>query len=143
MMEEKKEERVYRKKSVDRLASPEQLDDYLHVTTPAVWAVLAAAILLLAAIIVWSNFAVIESFASGTASVERGIMTVTFADTVTAEHVEAGMTVTIGDVRTTISSVGTSANGQRIATASVNMPDGVYDARVGYRQTQIIRMLFD
>lgn len=141
MAEEQNE--LYRKKSVDRLSSPEQLDDYLHVTTPAVWAVLAAAILLLAGLLIWSRFAVIESFAAGSAVVEQGIMQITFDDPETAMNVETGMTVTIGDTQTAITSVGTDSLGNRIATANVKMPDGVYDARVGYRQTQMIRMLFN
>ncbi len=141
MAEEQNE--LYRKKSVDRLSSPEQLDDYLHVTTPAVWAVLAAAILLLAGLLIWSRFAVIESFAAGSAVVEQGIMQITFDDPETAMNVETGMTVTIGDTQTAITSVGTDSLGNRIATANVTMPDGVYEARVGYRQTQMIRMLFN
>ena len=28
------EEQIFRKKSLDRLSSPEQLNDYLHVTSP-------------------------------------------------------------------------------------------------------------
>ena len=45
MAEEKKE--IFRKKSLERVSSPEQLNDYLHVTSPAVWVVLAAVIVLL------------------------------------------------------------------------------------------------
>ena len=134
---------LFRKKSVDRLSSPEQLDDYLHVTTPAMWAVLAAAILLLAGLLLWSRFAVIESFAAGTASVEKGILTVTFDDPESADRVEPGMMVTIGDAQVAIASVGTDSEGNRIATANAIMPDGVYEARVGYRQTQMIRILFN
>ena len=36
---------LFRKKSLDRITSPEQLDEYLHVTSPSVWILLAAAIL--------------------------------------------------------------------------------------------------
>ena len=39
---------VYRKASVERISSPEQLNDYLRVTNPSVWIVLAAVVLLLA-----------------------------------------------------------------------------------------------
>ncbi|HAG12584.1 MAG TPA: NHLP bacteriocin system secretion protein, partial [Ruminococcus sp.] len=33
---------VFRKKSLDRISSPEQLTDYLRVTNPGIWVVLAA-----------------------------------------------------------------------------------------------------
>ena len=134
---------IFRKQSVDRLASPESLNDYLHVTTPTVWAVLAATILLLAGIILWSCFATIESYAAGTARVDNGVMTLFFSDPDAAQHVEAGMTARIGDFQTRISSVGQDSSGQRIATAAVNMPDGLYEAQVGYKQIQMIRMLFN
>ena len=31
------ENQVFRQKSVERIASPEQLQDYMRVTTPGVW----------------------------------------------------------------------------------------------------------
>ena len=40
-------EQVFRKKAMDRLSSPEQLNDYIRVTTPSVWLVLAALVLLI------------------------------------------------------------------------------------------------
>ena len=39
---------IFRKKSLDRISSPEALDDYLRVTTPAIWLILTAVIMLLA-----------------------------------------------------------------------------------------------
>ena len=44
------EEQIFRKKSLDRLSSPEQLNDYLHVTSPGIWIVLGAVIFLLISI---------------------------------------------------------------------------------------------
>ena len=43
----------FRKKSLDRISSPDQLYDYIHVTTPSVWVVLLAVFILLAGMIVW------------------------------------------------------------------------------------------
>ena len=47
------EQSLFRKKSLDRISSPEQLNDYLRVTNPTVWVVLGAVILLLLGVIVW------------------------------------------------------------------------------------------
>ena len=44
---------VFREKSVTRVSSPEQLNDYIRVSTPAVWLVLAAIVLFLTGVIVW------------------------------------------------------------------------------------------
>ena len=49
MAEEKKE--IFRKKSLERVSSPEHLNDYLHVTSPAVWVVLTSVIGYLFAVI--------------------------------------------------------------------------------------------
>ena len=64
---------MFRKESLDHISSPEQLNDYLHVTTPTVWVILLAVIILLAGIMVWGSFTTIESFAGGTAQVEDGV----------------------------------------------------------------------
>ncbi|MDO4805035.1 MAG: hypothetical protein Q4A32_09485 [Lachnospiraceae bacterium] len=46
-------EDIFRKKSLDRIQSPEQIDDYVRVITPGLWLVLGAVILLLSAFIMW------------------------------------------------------------------------------------------
>lgn len=51
---------IYRKKSLEKIYSPEQLDDYIRVTTPSVWIVLLALAVLLVGILAWSIFGTIE-----------------------------------------------------------------------------------
>ncbi len=45
---------IFRKKSIDRISSPEESLDYLKVTKPAVWMILIVAVLIILAIIIWS-----------------------------------------------------------------------------------------
>ena len=52
---------IFRQKSIDRVSSPEQLNDYIRVTTPSVWLVLAAVVLLLAGMLAWSIFGTIPA----------------------------------------------------------------------------------
>ncbi len=47
---------LFRQKSIDKVSSPEKLDDYIKVTTPSVWIALMAMILLLVGAIVWGFF---------------------------------------------------------------------------------------
>ena len=47
---------IFRKKSIDKVSSPEKLDDYIRVTTPSVWITLAAIVILLVGAIVWGFF---------------------------------------------------------------------------------------
>ena len=47
---------LFRKKSIEKNASPEQLDDYIHLPGPRIWMVWTAVILLLAGICIWVIF---------------------------------------------------------------------------------------
>ena len=70
-------------------------------------------------------------------------MTVIFEDESLAKNVEAGMYVTVGDTRSAITSVGYSPDGTPFAQADTELADGDYDARVSWRQTKIIELLFN
>ena len=47
---------IFRKKSLERVTSPEQLNDYIMVTTPSVWIILAATLILIVGTLVWAVF---------------------------------------------------------------------------------------
>lgn len=47
---------IFREKSVKQVSSPEELNHYMKVTTPRVWIVLVAIVLVLAGAISWSIF---------------------------------------------------------------------------------------
>ena len=130
-------------KSLDRISSPEQLNDYLKVTRPAVWAVLVAVILLLVGTLVWSSFAYIGSFVDGVAEVENGVMTVRFEDKTFAGRVKEGMNVKVGDHTDAIHTVGRDSSGSDFAQADTDLENGIYDATVMYRETQVLDLLFD
>ena len=54
------EKSIFRKKSLERVTSPEQLDDYIKVTTPSVWMILFATLLLIAGTFFWAVFGKIQ-----------------------------------------------------------------------------------
>ena len=137
------DESLFRKKSMDRIASPEALSDYLRVTSPAVWLILAAIILLLVGVLIWSSVASIDSIATGTAQVESGSMRILFNDEKTAKIVKTGMTVKVGETESTITGIGTGANGSLFATGETTLADGSYPAQVLLRRTQILELLFN
>jgi len=137
------EQHLFRKESMERVSSPEALQDYLHVTSPAIWAVLAAVVLLLIGLFIWSSVTAVESYAAGEAEVRSGVLTLRFDDAEKAASVEVGMTVRLGDMTTPVLSIGTDEDGNPIAVASAALPDGIYEARVGYRSIQIIKLLFN
>lgn len=47
---------IFREKSLEKISSPEQMNDYIRVSSPSVWMVLAAVIVLLAGVCVWGMF---------------------------------------------------------------------------------------
>ena len=128
---------------VRRMSSPEQLNDYLKVTSPKIWLLLAAVALLIGGLLLWSSFTTIESYATGTARAVGGELTVTFDDAKKAGKVQAGMEMTVGDVQTEILTVGTNDNDEIVASAHANIPDGLYTVRVGYKTTQVLSMLLN
>ena len=134
---------VYRKASVERISSPEQLNDYLRVTNLSVWIILAAVVVLLVGTLIWASLTYIGSSVSGVAAVDDGVMTVRFDDPALEKNVEAGMSVTVGETSSVIVSVGSGADGRAFAQAATALADGTYAATVQYKRTQIIRLLFN
>ena len=47
---------IFREKSLEKISSPEQMNDYIRVSSPSVWMVLTAVIVLLAGVCVWGMF---------------------------------------------------------------------------------------
>lgn len=134
---------LYREKIITRISSPEQLNDYLKVTKPAVWAVLAAIVLMLVGTLIWGSFAYIGSSVEGIAEVKNGTMTVYFKDGSFAGNVQEGMNVKVGETSSTIIGVGRDQNGRVFAQAETILDDGSYLASVTYKQTQVLSLLFN
>lgn len=64
--------KIFRKKSLDRLSSPEQLDDYIRVITPKTWVFMAAVIIFLFGVICFGVLGRIERTIQGVAVVANG-----------------------------------------------------------------------
>ena len=58
--EGKSMDELFRKKSVEKISSPDELNDYIRVTTPSVWILLAAIIILLVGMLAWSIFGTVD-----------------------------------------------------------------------------------
>ena len=53
------------------------------------------------------------------------------------------MEMEVGGMSTEVLTVGTDSDGNIIASAQTNIPDGTYDVRVGYNSAQVISMLLN
>ena len=71
-MSEQTKTKLFREKSLEAVESPESLNDYLRVTSPGVWLILAAVIVLLVGAILWGIFGHIRTTAKVAVSVSEG-----------------------------------------------------------------------
>ncbi len=95
---------IFRKKSLERVQSPEQLNDYIKVANPGVWLVLIAVIIFLAGMIAWGQFGRLETTVKGAAVISGGEATFYLPES-GAESVKAGQTVRVGDSEYTLESL--------------------------------------
>ena len=89
-------EQIFRKKSLDRVSSPEQLNEYIRVSNPGVWMALIAAVILLVGICVWGLTGHLDTKLSVVAIAEDGNLTAYVREADLAS-VEAGMEVQIDE----------------------------------------------
>ena len=131
---------VFRKKTLDRIASPEQLTDYLRVTNPGIWVILLAVILLLAGVFAWSMVGTLETKAE-----VRVVVSDHTAQIVPLgpETLAAGMPLRVGGQDCIIAYTGADEYGRLTGTAEVTLPDGTYDGSVVVEAVHPISFLLE
>ena len=79
-MSEQPKVKLFREKSLEAVESPESLNDYLRVTSPGVWLVMASVIVLLIGGILWGIFGHIRTTANFAVAVteEKSVCYVTY-----------------------------------------------------------------
>ncbi len=65
-------EGLFRKNSLDKIASPEQVNDYIKTSNPSIWVIFAVAALLLTGVAVWGIFGTIDITVGAVAVCEDG-----------------------------------------------------------------------
>ena len=101
---------IFRQESLDRISSPEQLNDYIKVANPSVWVIIAAAILLLAGLLAWSALGTVETTVRDTFYVQDEVAYGYLAD---ASDVAAGMEARFGEHVGTVSAVSAQPRSSR------------------------------
>ena len=123
---------IFRKTSMDRLKSPEQLNEYIRVASPSVWLILGAVVLLLVGVIVWGVFGSIPLTVDIAAEVSGG-SAVCFVDAEDAAQLEPGMTANVGTASGTVTAVGKAPvrlNEYEVKIDMTGLPDGIYPAEI-------------
>ena len=142
-------DKIFRKKSIDRMSSPEQLNDYIKVTNPGVWMALAAIVILLIGVCVWGVFGKLETKLP-VAAVSQDGQTVLYVKEDNVALVQENMNVYIGGEVYKVTSVsaqpvavteeiseyarhtGELSIGEWVYIVQIdgNMPDGAYKAQI-------------
>ena len=132
------EQTLFRKKTIDKISSPEQLTDYLKVTSPQMWLLLTGVVLILIAGLVFSVIKPIESVKDVRVVVSDGQAQIVIAD---SSGIESGMPFRINGQEFVIESTETDAFGRSVGLASVTLPDGAYDGKIVVEKTRPIQYL--
>ena len=128
-MENQKQNQLFRQKSLERISSPEQLQDYMRVTNPGMWMVLAAVILLLAGLIICSIAGKIETKLSVPCDADNGVVSIELTPA-EGEKVKAGMPLRIAGQEVPIDYVYQSEDKKTVVTAKAELEDGMYDGEI-------------
>ncbi|MBQ8490088.1 MAG: hypothetical protein IJ535_09950 [Pseudobutyrivibrio sp.] len=138
------ENSIFRKKTMDRISSPEQLTDYLKVTNPSIWLVLFIVLLILVGFIAWASVGKLTTTVDGSAIIAEGEASIVVTrDENNASNIEAGTKVEIAGQEYVISSVDTDAFGRTVAHARIPLADGKYDASIVVEEIKPIQFLFE
>ena len=154
---------LFRQKSMDRISSPEELHDYMRVTSPRLWMILTAIVVLLAGFIVYASTAKMENTVNIRVTIENyesepdetnpdgerytfvsGAFPLTMKDVL-----QTGMKVRIGQETGIISWIGTSAEEDVINVMFqmnkeyLPLPSGECDAELVLESTTPISFLWN
>ena len=140
---------LFRKKSLESIASPEQMNDYIKVIGPGLWRVLGAVIVFLVGVIIWGVYGRLETGVDSVAFVNDGLA-VSYVEKDIADDLREGSVINVGGVLSDVISV-SSAPVQASAvydqatdtalgysgyemlyaiTSRSDLPDGSYNAQI-------------
>ncbi len=142
------ENQIFRKASIDRVSSPEQLNDYVKVSNPSVWMILSAVIVLLIGVCVWGISGRLDTTVKTAALCENATLCV-YIKEADIPKIAKGMEITVNGESFTVSEVsqapvsvdgldeylvfkGGFQAGEWVytAVATADIPDGVYSAEI-------------
>jgi hypothetical protein len=95
---------IFRKSSMDKVSSPEQLNDYIKASRPGVWLILTAVVVLLIGVCVWGVLGTLTTTRDAVTVVQDGKATC-YVSIEAAKNLTPGMEVHVGDSTGSIISV--------------------------------------
>jgi hypothetical protein len=131
-LEKDMNKQLFKKNSIDKISSPEQLHDYVRVANPGLWMVISAIVIFLAGAVIWGLIGKIDTTMT-TAIVADGGNAVIYIGESDVEKIEIGMTVrsergeyTITDISETPIKVDGSFTEYAIYASGLTIGEWVY-----------------
>ena len=124
-------EEIFRQKSLDKVKSPENLDDYIQVSNPGVWLLLISVIVLLAGACVWGVFGHIDSTVETSIHVKNGMIVCYVADE-DITSVQKGMAVKLKGFEAVVMEIGQKEELGYVCVLQSDqvLPDGFYEGKI-------------
>ena len=124
-------EGIFRQKSIDRVNSPENLDEYIRVSNPGVWLLLVSVIVLLLGACVWGALGHIDSTVPTTVHVENAQLTCRIAEE-NVSSVRVGLVVKFAETEALITGMEEQGENGCLCTlfTGTSLVDGYYDGKV-------------
>ena len=133
---------IFRKKSIEKIKSPENLDEYIHVSKPSVWILIAAAVVLLIGLCIWGIFGqLISSFPTFASVVDGRITCILSSDELGARY--GSMSIKAENVEHTVTEIAIKDFSDITLSADTLLPDGQYPAEVIVEKINPIHFLLD
>ena len=133
---------LFRQKTVEKMSTPDDLTEYLKVTSTSVWMVLGAVLVLLTGLIAWGFLGHLDTKVDARVSIKDGQVTVKIP-AIDAEDVKGGMEIEIEGKSTKIRDVVTDEFGRTTGSCSIDLPDGEYDAEITTESLTPVSFLFE
>ena len=124
------DETVFREKSLDKVKSPDNLNEYIRVANPGIWILLVSILILLVGFCIWGIFGQVQTLITVDALCEDGIVTCRLSDS-EAENISPGMKVFLNGQTGYVSEIHLQL-GESSCTAAMPgaVPDGLYSAQI-------------
>lgn len=125
------EQEIFRKKSLEKIKSPESLNDYIRVSNPGVWLLLAGVVVLLIGACIWGIFGRVDTVLPAVCEVENGTAAF-FVEPAGADQVSGQVTVNIDGVsyEVTLTEPGEGAAAGFVGSAPLALADGRYPVEI-------------
>ena len=135
---------LFRKKNLDRINSPENLNEYIVVSNPRMWLVLAAVLMLLIGTVIWGIYGRMESVIEIHAMSEDHIA-VCYVETTQIDYVHKGMPVRFDDGKGSVQKIEILNDDFKTAriTMEANVLDGFHTGQIIVEQVPPISLLFN